>query len=124
MQELFLKTLKKGITSRNTLSEIKIMNYGKALITTITKLLQHRETPRKVGSRNNRSKKNKRVFSTFSATEYQSGNESSMPNVKNANKLNNVIIKSTSVNNHNNSDNEKLKRCYVCLCKRRVTMRG
>ena len=26
-------------------------------------------------------------------------------------------VKITSLNNHNNSDNEKLKRCSVCLCK-------
>ena len=43
--------------------------------------------------------------------------ESNIVDVRNVNKVNKV--KSTYVNSHNNSDNEKLlrRRCHVCLCK-------
>ena len=44
--------------------------------------------------------------------------DSNIVDVRHVNKVNKV--KSTFVNNHNNSDKEKLerKRCYVCLCKK------
>ena len=50
--------------------------------------------------------------------------DSNIFDVRHVNKVKKV--KSTCVNNHNNSDNEKLKRrrCYVCFCNQRVCLRG
>ena len=60
------------------------------------------------------SRKHVNSFDMYDSCKYD---ESNIVDVRNVNKVNKV--KSTYVNSHNNSDNEKLlrRRCYVCLCK-------